>query len=211
MKPLKALIAEDEPLLRGELKEALASLWPELVICAEAEDGIGAMRALARHAPDDPVPRHPDAGHVRARRREAGERPLPCRLRHRLRQVRGRRVRARRRRLRDEAVHDSAARDDGRAAEGEGQFDACEPRRLAPQARRSRIAEGTLALDHGVAGQRPTAHHRRRDLLFQVRQQVHDRRHARAGVADPPADQGTRRRARPAVCSGRSIAGRSST
>ena len=52
MKPLKALIAEDEPLLRGELKEALASLWPELVICAEAEDGIGAMRALVRHAPE---------------------------------------------------------------------------------------------------------------------------------------------------------------
>jgi DNA-binding LytR/AlgR family response regulator len=52
MKPLKALIAEDEPLLRGELKEALASLWPELVICAEAEDGVAAMRALARHAPE---------------------------------------------------------------------------------------------------------------------------------------------------------------
>ncbi len=52
MKPLKALIAEDEPLLRGELKEALASLWPELVICAEAQDGIEALRALSRHAPE---------------------------------------------------------------------------------------------------------------------------------------------------------------
>jgi DNA-binding LytR/AlgR family response regulator len=52
MKPLKALIAEDEPLLRGELKETLARLWPELVICAEAADGVEAMHALEKHAPD---------------------------------------------------------------------------------------------------------------------------------------------------------------
>jgi DNA-binding LytR/AlgR family response regulator len=47
-----ALIAEDEPLLRGELKEALAALWPELEIVAEAEDGVQAIRALATHEPD---------------------------------------------------------------------------------------------------------------------------------------------------------------
>jgi DNA-binding LytR/AlgR family response regulator len=52
MRPLKAVIAEDELLLREELRDVLANLWPELVICAEAEDGIEALRALAEHAPD---------------------------------------------------------------------------------------------------------------------------------------------------------------
>ena len=52
MRSLKAVIAEDEPVLRGELRDTLAKIWPELVICAEAEDGIEALRALSVHAPD---------------------------------------------------------------------------------------------------------------------------------------------------------------
>ena len=52
MSALKALIAEDEPLLLVELKQALRAQWPELVICAEATDGVEAMRALAEHSPD---------------------------------------------------------------------------------------------------------------------------------------------------------------
>ena len=52
MKPPKAVIAEDEPVLRSELKEMLAKLWPELMISAEAEDGIEAVHALHTHAPD---------------------------------------------------------------------------------------------------------------------------------------------------------------
>ena len=47
-----ALIAEDEPLLRAELKRALATVWPELTLCSEAEDGLSAIRALGAHAPD---------------------------------------------------------------------------------------------------------------------------------------------------------------
>ena len=47
-----AIVAEDEPLLRGELKEALAALWPELEIRAEAEDGVQAIQALGIHNPD---------------------------------------------------------------------------------------------------------------------------------------------------------------
>jgi len=47
-----AVIAEDEPLLRDELKDALARLWPQLGICAEAEDGIEALHAIDVHAPD---------------------------------------------------------------------------------------------------------------------------------------------------------------
>jgi len=51
-KTFKAVIAEDEPILRLELKDALAKLWPELEICAEAEDGIEALRALTAYSPD---------------------------------------------------------------------------------------------------------------------------------------------------------------
>jgi len=51
MKPATAVIAEDEPLLRAELRETLTALWPELVIAAEAEDGFAAMQALQTHQP----------------------------------------------------------------------------------------------------------------------------------------------------------------
>lgn len=51
MKPPTAVIAEDEPLLRAELRETLAALWPELNVVAEAEDGFEAMRALQSHRP----------------------------------------------------------------------------------------------------------------------------------------------------------------
>jgi len=48
----KAVIAEDEPVLRAELRETLAVVWPELTICAEAENGVDALHALAAHAPN---------------------------------------------------------------------------------------------------------------------------------------------------------------
>jgi DNA-binding LytR/AlgR family response regulator len=47
-----AVIAEDEPLLRTEIREALQTVWPELRVCAEAGDGIQAIAALDRHAPN---------------------------------------------------------------------------------------------------------------------------------------------------------------
>jgi len=47
-----ALIAEDEPVLRAELIDLLAKVWPELDIVAVAEDGLEAMRMLEAHAPD---------------------------------------------------------------------------------------------------------------------------------------------------------------
>ena len=52
MRSPTSVIAEDEPLLRGELRESLSRLWPELSILAEAEDGIQAIRALQVHQPD---------------------------------------------------------------------------------------------------------------------------------------------------------------
>lgn len=47
-----AIIAEDEPLLRDELRQALSVLWPELEIVAEVGDGMSALQAIKMHRPD---------------------------------------------------------------------------------------------------------------------------------------------------------------
>lgn len=47
-----AIIAEDEPLLREQLRQHLGALWPELTIADEVEDGIQALASLERHAPE---------------------------------------------------------------------------------------------------------------------------------------------------------------
>jgi DNA-binding LytR/AlgR family response regulator len=47
-----AIIAEDEPLLRAQLRELLTTVWPQLSILAEAPDGVQALRALEEHHPD---------------------------------------------------------------------------------------------------------------------------------------------------------------
>jgi DNA-binding LytR/AlgR family response regulator len=49
---MRALIADDEPLLRADLKHRLGRLWPELAICAEAADGNTALEAFERERPD---------------------------------------------------------------------------------------------------------------------------------------------------------------
>lgn len=41
-----AIIADDEPLLRSELREALTELWPNLAIAAEVGDGDAALTAI---------------------------------------------------------------------------------------------------------------------------------------------------------------------
>src|SRR6266436_3214286 len=51
IEPVRALIAEDEANLCDELRETLADLWPELVICAVAADGFQALQQLEQHAP----------------------------------------------------------------------------------------------------------------------------------------------------------------
>jgi DNA-binding LytR/AlgR family response regulator len=50
--PVTALIAEDESVLRQELREALAATWPELAIVGEAADGLAALRGLGELSPD---------------------------------------------------------------------------------------------------------------------------------------------------------------
>jgi DNA-binding LytR/AlgR family response regulator len=48
---LAAVIADDEPLLRLELRDALADLWPELTIVGECSDGAAALRAIEEQRP----------------------------------------------------------------------------------------------------------------------------------------------------------------
>lgn len=48
----KALIADDEPLLRDALRRQLAEVWPELEIVAEARNGRDAVRAFDEMHPD---------------------------------------------------------------------------------------------------------------------------------------------------------------
>lgn len=47
-----AVIAEDEPLIRGEIRDTLAALWPELKIMAEVGDGADALACVERFKPD---------------------------------------------------------------------------------------------------------------------------------------------------------------
>ena len=125
-----AVIAEDEPLLRAELREMLAAQWPELEVVAEADDGIAAMRALAgARSPqilflDIEMP-----GMTGLEVAAPGERQVPRRVRHRLRQVRRRRVRAGRGRLRDEAVLTAPRSTTVRPPEGAPAVAARRPRR----------------------------------------------------------------------------------
>ncbi len=46
-----AVIADDEPLLRAQLRTRLARLWPELAIVHEMGDGRDVARVLEEHAP----------------------------------------------------------------------------------------------------------------------------------------------------------------
>jgi DNA-binding LytR/AlgR family response regulator len=46
-----AIIAEDEPILRAQLKAKLTKLWPELNILADVGDGEAALEAIAEHHP----------------------------------------------------------------------------------------------------------------------------------------------------------------
>jgi DNA-binding LytR/AlgR family response regulator len=46
-----AVIADDEPLLRAQLKDALRTAWPELDIVAEVSNGAEAVHAVREHRP----------------------------------------------------------------------------------------------------------------------------------------------------------------
>ena len=48
---ITAIIAEDEPILRAQLKSKLGKLWPELSIVADVGDGEAALEAIGEHQP----------------------------------------------------------------------------------------------------------------------------------------------------------------
>ena len=51
MKDVRAVIADDENLLRQSLRAQLAETWPELVICGEAGNGREAVDLISAHRP----------------------------------------------------------------------------------------------------------------------------------------------------------------
>ena len=48
----RAIVAEDESVLRIELGELLGEVWPELEVVALVGDGLEAVHAIEKHAPD---------------------------------------------------------------------------------------------------------------------------------------------------------------
>jgi DNA-binding LytR/AlgR family response regulator len=52
MSRIRAVIADDERLMREQLRARLAEAWPELEIVAEAKNGREAIDAVAEHRPD---------------------------------------------------------------------------------------------------------------------------------------------------------------
>lgn len=48
----RAIVVEDEELLRSQLEELLAEAWPELDIVASLEDGESGLEALQQHRPE---------------------------------------------------------------------------------------------------------------------------------------------------------------
>jgi DNA-binding LytR/AlgR family response regulator len=50
--PVRAVLADDERLMREQLRARLAEVWPELQVVAEARNGLEAVELVARHRPD---------------------------------------------------------------------------------------------------------------------------------------------------------------
>ena len=48
----RALIADDERLMREQLRARLSEVWPELEIVAEAKNGLEAVALTEQHHPD---------------------------------------------------------------------------------------------------------------------------------------------------------------
>jgi len=77
--PVRAVIADDEPLMREQLRARLGEVWPELEIVAEAKNGIEAVEKTAALRPDLVFLdiRMPGKTGVEAARDIAGMAPLP--------------------------------------------------------------------------------------------------------------------------------------
>ncbi len=52
MRAPTAMVAEDEDVVRAELRQQLQTLWPELRLVGSASSGLEALQLLEEHAPD---------------------------------------------------------------------------------------------------------------------------------------------------------------
>src|ERR1700712_283246 len=50
--PVRGVIADDERLMRDQLKARLTEVWPELQIVGEAKNGLEAVDLVSQHHPD---------------------------------------------------------------------------------------------------------------------------------------------------------------
>ena len=77
---LCAILAEDEPILRAQLKAKLNKLWPELQIVADVGDGEAALEAIDAHRPELAFLdiRMPEMTGVEVARSIAANRDLKC-------------------------------------------------------------------------------------------------------------------------------------
>jgi len=50
--PPRAVLADDERLMREQMRARLSEVWPELAIVAEAKNGLEAVQAVQEHKPD---------------------------------------------------------------------------------------------------------------------------------------------------------------
>jgi DNA-binding LytR/AlgR family response regulator len=50
--PVRGVIADDERLMRDQLKARLSEVWPELQIVGEAKNGLEAVELVSQHRPD---------------------------------------------------------------------------------------------------------------------------------------------------------------
>jgi DNA-binding LytR/AlgR family response regulator len=48
----RAVIADDEPLMRSQLRARLGELWPDLEVVAEAKNGVEAVQMVSTHRPE---------------------------------------------------------------------------------------------------------------------------------------------------------------
>ena len=52
MAPVRCIVADDERLMREQLRARLAEVWPDLQIVAEAKNGVEAVALVAEHRPE---------------------------------------------------------------------------------------------------------------------------------------------------------------
>ena len=176
----RAIIAEDEDVLREQLRERLSALWPELEIVAEVEDGVAALRALEADTPDILFLdiQMPGLSGLEVAHQASGRCHVVFVTAYDKYAIAA---------FEEGAVDyvlkpfspATAGHDDCAAQAADG-WRAGQAGALAAKARRGLEHRArSSALDHRVAGQRRASDHRRRGRLFPRGQQVHAGGHRR--------------------------------